>query len=89
MKYLFQDQRLDDMGRYNSSPSGFRVFQLSSGANITLNDVTIKGGAVSFGGAINAANGTTLRVNNSIISNSLSSGFYRWWWTCNLWNRLF
>lgn len=66
---------LDDMGRYNSSPSGFRVFQLSSGANVTLNDVTIKGGAVSFGGAINAANGTTLRVNNSIISNSLSSGF--------------
>ena len=66
---------LDDMGRYNSSPSGFRVFQLSSGANVTLNDVTIKGGATSFGGAINAANGTTLRVNNSIISNSLSSGF--------------
>uniref|UniRef100_UPI004047A919 InlB B-repeat-containing protein n=1 Tax=Flavobacterium sp. TaxID=239 RepID=UPI004047A919 len=66
---------LDDMGRYNSSPSGFRVFQLSSGANVTINGLTIKGGAVSFGGAINAANGTTLRVNNSIISNSLASGF--------------
>ena len=48
MKYLFQDQGLDDMGRYNSSPSGFRVFKLSSGANVTLNDVTIKGGATSF-----------------------------------------
>ncbi len=66
---------LDDMGRYNSSPSTFRVFQLLSGANVTINNLTIKGGAVSTGGAINAANGTTLRVNNSIISNSLASGF--------------
>ncbi|WP_445715197.1 InlB B-repeat-containing protein [Flavobacterium sp.] len=67
---------LDDMGRYNSSPSSFRVFQLSSGANVTINNLSIKGGAVNnHGGALYINNGTTIRLNNSIVSNSRANSF--------------
>ena len=66
---------LDNMGRFNASPSSFRVLGLSSGANVTINDLTIKGGSASSnGGAIYVANGTILRLNNSIVTNSRSNG---------------
>lgn len=62
---------LDDMGRFNSNPSGFRVLQLSSSANVTINDLTIKGGvANSNGGAILVNSGTILNINNSVVSNT-------------------
>lgn len=62
---------LDDMGRFNSSPSNFRVFQLSSTANVTINNLTLKGGVPnSNGGAILVNSGTTLNINNSVVSNT-------------------
>jgi uncharacterized repeat protein (TIGR02543 family) len=62
---------LDDMGRFNSNPSGFRVLQLSSAANVTINNLTIKGGMPNAnGGAILVNSGTTLHINNSVVSNT-------------------
>lgn len=62
---------LDDMGRFNSSPSNFRVFNLSNSSNITINNLTIKGGeANSNGGAILVNSGTKLNINNSVVSNT-------------------
>jgi hypothetical protein len=65
---------LDDMGRFNSNPSNFRVFQLSSSANVTINNLKIKGGTLSSGtqttgsgGGINVASGTVLRLENCVI----------------------
>ena len=65
---------LDDMGRYNTSPSLFRVFNCSGTKTIIINNLNIKGGATSApGGAINIQSGTTLKFNNCVISNSLCS----------------
>lgn len=62
---------LDDMGRFNTTTSSFRVFNTStSGTDVTINDLTIKGGYVSTGGAISVPASTTLRLENCIVSNS-------------------
>ncbi len=64
---------LDESGKFNSSPSAFRVFTLSgTGKTTTINDMKISGGYVSSGtgGAISVSNGHTVRINNSTISNS-------------------
>ena len=62
---------LDDMGRFNGTTSAFRVFAITtSSTEIILNDLTIKGGYTSTGGAINTSSGTILRLNNCIVSNS-------------------
>jgi hypothetical protein len=67
---------LDNMGRFNTSPSSFRVFNFSSSANITINNLTIKGGSTSSsGGAIVVGSGCILNLNNSIVTNSRVSGF--------------
>ena len=59
---------LVDMGRFNDSPSSFRIFQLSTSANVTINNLTIKGGALSSnGGAILVDSGTILKLNNSVV----------------------
>ncbi len=65
---------LDDMGRYNSSPSTYRVMQVTGASNITVNDITLKGGFTSLsGGAIAVDSGSTLRLNNSIVTSSVAS----------------
>ncbi|MFY7883951.1 MAG: InlB B-repeat-containing protein, partial [Dolichospermum sp.] len=71
---------LDDMGRFNSSPSNFRVFLLSSAANVTINNLKIKGGTLTSGiqttgsgGGVLVSSGTTLRLENCVISNSRSN----------------
>lgn len=64
---------LDDMGRYNSTPSTFRTFNISvSGTAVTMNDLRIKGGYVSAssGGAILVSDNTELTMNNCIVSSS-------------------
>lgn len=64
---------LDESGKFNSSPSDFRVFVLSgSGKTVTINNLSISGGYISdgSGGAITVAAGHTLKINNSTISNS-------------------
>ena len=66
---------LDEMGRFNSVASTFRVFNFSAGTN-TLNNLTIKGGNVtSAGGAIYISSSTKLTLNNCIISNSRTTGW--------------
>ncbi|MFT3750601.1 MAG: InlB B-repeat-containing protein [Agriterribacter sp.] len=63
---------LDEAGKFNTSPSTFRVFNLSgSGKTTTINKLTISGGNNSgSGGAIAVASGHTLKINTSTISNS-------------------
>jgi uncharacterized repeat protein (TIGR02543 family) len=62
---------LDDMGKFNSSPSTFRVFNISSSSNVTINNLTIKGGWVdnAGGGAGILSNSSTIRLNNCEVSN--------------------
>ncbi|MFK7921227.1 MAG: T9SS type A sorting domain-containing protein [Bacteroidia bacterium] len=65
---------LDDMGRFNTTTSSFRVFSITTASTIvTMNDLTIKGGYVTTGGAINVSSSTTLKMNNCIVSNSRAS----------------
>ena len=61
---------LDEMGSVNSTPSTFSVFTIGSvGKIVTLNNLSLKGGAVSgSGGTI--VNAGTLILNSCIISNS-------------------
>lgn len=60
---------LDEMGRVNSTPSTFYVFSISSGKIVTLNNLSLKGGATSgSGGTI--VNTGILILNSCIISNS-------------------
>lgn len=71
---------LDDQGKFNGSPSNFRVFNFAgSGSSYTINDLTIKGGSLTSigssphyasGGAILVQTNVTLRMNRSVISNS-------------------
>jgi len=64
---------LDEMGRFNSSASTFRVFTFSGGTT-TVNNLTIKGGLASGGGAVYInSTSAVLTLNNCIISNSRSS----------------
>ena len=66
---------LDDMGRFNNSASTFRVFTVSTGYNVTMNNLTIKGGNIPSGrsgGAIYVLNTATLHINSCIITNSRS-----------------
>ena len=68
---------LDDMGRFNTSTSSFRVFAISgSGVAITMNNLTLKGGFISSGsgGVINVGSGTSLTLNNCVVSNSGGGG---------------
>ncbi len=66
---------LDDMGRFNGSPSGFRVFSITtSSTDVSINNLTIKGGYLSgSGGAISVSSSTTLRMDNCVVSNSRAS----------------
>lgn len=42
---------VDDQGKFNTSPSNFRVFNLAgSGVTYTINDLIIKGGSLSAAG---------------------------------------
>lgn len=63
---------INDNGLFNSSPSSFRVFEISaSGKTITINSLNIKGGSTSTsGGAVNISSGTTTHFNHCTISNS-------------------
>lgn len=71
---------VDDQGKFNTSPSNFRVFNLAgSGYSYTFNDLTIKGGSLSSagispyyasGGAVLVQTNVTLRMNHCVISNS-------------------
>ena len=66
---------LDEMGRFNSSASTWRVFYFSGGTS-TINNLTIKGGNVSSaGGAIYISASAILTLNNCTVSNSRTSGF--------------
>ncbi|MCC6287544.1 MAG: InlB B-repeat-containing protein [Chitinophagaceae bacterium] len=66
---------LDEAGKFNTSPSAFRVFSLTGAKTTTINNLTISGGYLSSasGGAITIASGHTLKINNSTISNSRSA----------------
>ena len=63
---------LDEAGKFNTSPSNFRVFNLSGTKTTTINNLKISGGGLTTtaGGAIYVATGHTLKINNSTISNS-------------------
>ena len=62
---------LDDMGKYNTTTSSWRVFSVSGSVDVTINDLTIKGGYyLGSGGAIYNPSASVLRLNNCIISNS-------------------
>jgi hypothetical protein len=64
---------LDEMGRFNTTPSLFRVFVMNGvSKTVTLNNLKIKGGYESgSGGAIyNSGTSTSLIVNGCTISNS-------------------
>lgn len=63
---------LDEMGRFNTSPSAFRVFSITTtGTNVTINNLTIIGGTpAASGGAINIASSTSLRLNRCIVTRS-------------------
>jgi len=64
---------LDNLGIYSVSPSAFRVFTFSGSKTITINNLTIKGGSTSDGGAINISSTNVIKLNNCTVSNSLSS----------------
>jgi len=73
---------LNDMGVFNTSPSTFRVFNISGSVTLSINQLTIKGGSVSggnmdagCGGAITVALGCTLHLNNCIVCNSRVNSF--------------
>lgn len=64
---------LDDMGRFNTVTSDFRVFAISNAATVTINHLSIKGGMITsgeIGGAIYVSFESILHLNNSIICNS-------------------
>lgn len=63
---------LDAMGLFNASASAFRVFTISPGVSVTINNLTIKGGALTsgYGGAISVSATCSLKLNNCIVSNS-------------------
>lgn len=65
---------LDEMGRFATSPSSNRVFDITTtNTDVTINNLTIMGGNLSsVGGAITIASGTVLRLNNCIITRSRS-----------------
>ena len=70
---------LDEMGRFSSSASTFRVFYFgTAGTTITINNLKIKGGHVQENGAaIRIDNATaTVKLNNCIISNSRAGDSY-------------
>jgi uncharacterized repeat protein (TIGR02543 family) len=66
---------LDDMGRFNTGASEFRVFTISYGFTVIMNNLTIKGGNLTYGngGAIQVLSTAILHLNNCIISNSRNS----------------
>lgn len=74
---------LDDQGKFNTSPSDFRVFDFAgSGTTYVINDLTVKGGSLTSpgtspyyatGGAMLVQQNVTLRINRSVISNSRSN----------------
>lgn len=63
---------LDESGKFNSSPSAFRVFNLSGAKTTTINNLNISGGHLSSGSgaAIAVGSGHTLHINYATISNS-------------------
>lgn len=63
---------LDGAGKFNISPSTFRVFNLTGAKTTTINSLKISGGSLAStaGAGILVGSGHTLRINNSVISNS-------------------
>lgn len=63
---------LDEAGKFNNSPSNFRVFNINgSDKTITINNLKISGGNVEeSGAAIYISGGNTLFINYSTISHS-------------------
>lgn len=71
---------LDDSGIYNTNPSTFRVFNINvPGKTVEINDLTIKGGCISYNGSTATTGkgagilnntGTVLELNNIDVSNS-------------------
>ena len=66
---------LDDMGKFTTGASEFRVFTISHGFTVIMNNLTIKGGNLTYGngGAIQVMSTAILNLNNCIISNSRNS----------------
>ncbi len=64
---------LDDMGRFNASPSTYRVATISgTSITVTMNDLTIKGGSIltGLGGGLLVSAGSILHLNNCVVCNS-------------------
>ncbi|MDD4842702.1 MAG: hypothetical protein PHU31_00005, partial [Anaerotignum sp.] len=62
-----------DAGTYNTSPSAFRVFNITAGT-VTIENATIKGGAATgYGSGIYVSSGVTLNLSGVTISNSGSA----------------
>jgi hypothetical protein len=63
---------LDEAGKFNTSPSNFRVFNFTAAKTTIINNLKISGGGLTTttGGAIYIGSGHTLKLNNSVISNS-------------------
>ena len=62
---------LDDMGRFNTAASGFRVFTISDNSEVTVHALTIKGGGSQ--GAIYVDSIGILHMNECVVSNSKNS----------------
>jgi len=68
---------LDNNGLLVTNASTFRAFSITTSASVTINNLTIKGGAISGnGGAIDVATGCILKLNSCVITNSRSAGNY-------------
>jgi hypothetical protein len=59
----------------NSAAPRFRIFQVESGGNLTLDRLAIRGGDVLSGGAAGISNGGDLTVTDSVIDNNENGGF--------------
>ena len=66
---------LDDNGLALSGASNYRVFTVAANTNLTINNLTMKGGAISYGygAAINVSSAGILYLNSCVLSNSSNS----------------
>ncbi|MCT8124579.1 InlB B-repeat-containing protein [Alishewanella sp. BS5-314] len=65
---------LDESGIIVTTGSAFRVFNISGGVSVTINNLEIRGGYLNTsGGAIQVDSGNTLVLNNSVVSRSRGS----------------
>jgi len=63
---------LDDNGLALSGASNYRVFTVSASVTLTINNLNLKGGAISsgYGAVINVSLSGALYLNNCVLSNS-------------------